>query len=315
MPQVRPYWAEKTAGALFASAWALAAKERPDVFHLHSVAAGAMAPLLRLRRVPCILQMHGIEWQRSRWGATAKATLRIMEKISFLNARVVTAVSQSQSVFYRARYQVPVSFIPAGTEVKPPVDPVHFAEIGIQPRKYFMTAARLVKEKGLHYLIPAFQKVKCDWKLVIAGADGGDMGYVQKLRQLAAGDCRILFLGHVEASLLDELYSNAGAYVQASEIEGMSLSLLDAMSFGNCCLASDIPSNLEVLGDSGITFRNFDIEDLISQLSTVVQSPNMIASLGLAARSRVHTHFTWERVTDMLEDLYLSTVRDFRIGR
>ena len=122
-----------------------------------------------------------------------------------------------------------------------------------------MTAARLVQEKGLHRLIPAFLKVRCDWNLVIAGGDGGDKGYLEVVAALPPEIANSVS-GTYGCLLLDELYSNAGAYVQASEIEGMSLSLLDAMSFGNCCIASDIPANLEVLANCGITFRNFDIE-------------------------------------------------------
>lgn len=308
MPQVRPHWAEKTAGAFYASAWALAAEPRPDLFHLHSVAAGAMASLLRMRRVPCILQMHGIEWQRSRWGFVAKSTLRFLESLSFSRASAVTAVSRSQCEFYQRRFHLPVTFIPTGTEVREPLPPSNLAALGIEPGRYFLTAVRLVREKGIHYLIPAFRKSLTGWKLVIAGGVGDDGSYLKLLRELAGNDEKILFLGHVQEPLLDELYTHAGAYVQASEIEGMAISLLDAMSYARCCIVSDILENLDVLGMAGLTFRSTDIDDLARQMDLAAASPESVAALGQAARVRVSVHYSWDSVTSQLEELYMGAI-------
>lgn len=305
MPRLRPHWVEKLGGSLHAAALAIAARERPDIFHLHSVAAGGMGPLLRLLRVPCILQMHGMEWQRSRWGAAGKTTLRFLESTSFASASVVTAVSKAQCEFYRNLYRTPVAFIPTGADVTDEVPPLHLAEMGLARSKYFLTAVRLVREKGIHYLIPAFRRLSTDWKLVIAGGEGGDRAYVDHLHRLAAGDQRIRFLGHVQGPLLEELYSNAGAYVQASEIEGMAISLLEAMSYGRCCIVSDIPENLDALGDAGIAFRNTDIDDLSRWMNWATQAGDMAAKLGHKARHRVQSLYSWDTVTTKMEDLYL----------
>jgi len=308
MPRAKPHWAEKTVGSLYAATLALASKPRPDLLHLHSVAAGAMASLFRLRKVPCILQMHGIEWQRSRWGIAAKSVLRLMENLSFAGASAVTAVSRSQCKFYQDRFKVPVKFIPTGAEIRESVPPVHLNALGIQPGRYFFTAVRLVREKGIHYLIPAFRKSATGWKLVIAGGAGGDGSYLERLRELTGGDEKILFLGHVQEPLLGELYSNAGAYVQPSEIEGMAISLLDAMSFARCCIVSDIAENLDALGTAGLTFRYTDSNDLARQLRVAAASSESNAVLGQLARARVLEHYSWDTVTDQLEELYLETV-------
>jgi glycosyltransferase involved in cell wall biosynthesis len=309
MPRVRPHWAEKPAGSVYAAVRALASGPRPDVFHLHSVGAGAMASLLRVRKAPCILQMHGIEWQRSRWGLMAKTTLRLLENLSFAGASAVTAVSRSQCDFYRRRFHLPVTFIPTGTEIRKPSPPSHLGELGIEPGHYFFTAVRLVKEKGIHYLIPAFLQSTTGWKLVIAGAPGDDGSYLKSLRRLAGGDERILFLGYVREPLLGELYSNAGAYVQASETEGMAISLLDAMSYGRCCIVSDIPENLDALGTAGLPFRCSDIDDLARQMNCAAASPQTIALLGQAARARMLANYSWDTVTAQLEELYLKALK------
>lgn len=315
LPRFRPHWVEKLSGSLCAASQAISADARPDIFHLHSVAAGAMAPLLGLRKVPCVLQMHGIEWQRSRWGIAGRNTLRLLEFISLSSASAVTAVSRSQCEFYQPRVHAPITFIPTGTEAREPAAASHLAELGIEPGRYFFTAVRLVREKGVHYLIPAFCRSTTNWKLVIAGGPGDDGSYLEMLRQLAGEDERILFLGHVREPLLGELYSHAGAYVQASEIEGMAISLLDAMSYGRCCIVSDIAENLDVVGDAGLAFRNSDIDDLARQMQQVVTSPERAAVLGDAARARALAHYSWDTVTVQLEEFYLRTIKTNRSGQ
>jgi glycosyltransferase involved in cell wall biosynthesis len=199
-------------------------------------------------------------------------------------------------------------FIPTGTSLNAPVPPAHLGAIGIEPGKYFLSAVRLVREKGLHYLIPAFRKAGCQWKLVVAGGDGGDTKYSRHLRELATGCDRICFLGHVKEPLLGELFSNAGAYVQASEIEGMSISLLDAMSHGRCCIVSNIPENLDALNGAGISFRSADCDDLAHKLKWVELSHQTAAEMGEKARDQVLKSFSWDAATDNLEAFYRETV-------
>jgi glycosyltransferase involved in cell wall biosynthesis len=267
-----------------------------------------MAWLLRGRKTPCILQMHGVEWRRSRWGKAAKATLRALETASFAGVAAVTAVSKEQCKFYGEQFGKPVVFIPTGTALNPTVHSSQLATVGMEPGKYFFTAVRLVREKGLHYLIPAFRNAKSNWKLVIAGGDGGDREYARYLRELAAGCDKILFLGHTTEPLLGELYSNAGAYVQASEIEGMSISVLDAMSYGRCCIVSDIPENVNAVRGAGISFRCGDVADLTSKLRWAEHSNQAAAELGARARSQVVEEYSWDAVTGDLEDLYRETI-------
>jgi glycosyltransferase involved in cell wall biosynthesis len=307
LPRAKPYWTEKVAGSLYGAALARFRDPQADIYHLHSVAAGATARLLRGWGAGCVLQMHGIEWQRSRWGNAAKATLQVLEKVSFAGASAVTAVSREQCRYYEQHFHMPVVFIPTGTALSPQIASAHLAAIGIEPGKYFFTAVRLVREKGLHYLIPAFRKAGGDWKLVIAGGDGGDREYLRQLRELAMGCNCIRFMGHVKEPLLGELYSSAGAYVQASEIEGMSISLLDAMSYSRCCIVSDIPENLDALGDSGLSFHAANIDDLARQMRWVVQSRRAAGEIGERAKARVLREFSWDSVTDNLEDLYRKT--------
>ena len=303
LPKLRPYWTEKFLGAVMATYRELTGR-RPDIVHLHSVAAGTMTAVLRHRPVPCIVQMHGVEWRRSSWSGVAKAALKTMEQCSMAFADSVTAVSKTQCDYYLARYGTSCEYIPTAVEPKERVAARLILEIGLLPRKYIFFAARLVPEKGAHYLIPAFRRLKTNYSLVIAGGGVNSETYRRELERLAGGDTRIRFLGDVRDELLNELFSNAAVFVQPSELEGLSIGLIEAMSYGLPCVASDIPENREVVGQAALLFRNKATDDLERALDEVLRQGSAAAELGLLARRRVAELYSWDKVVDQLEELY-----------
>jgi glycosyltransferase involved in cell wall biosynthesis len=303
LPKVKPYWAEKFCAAAMAT-YKEYLSDSPDIIHLHSVAAGTMTAFLRWRRAPCVVQMHGVEWMRSRWGETARATLKMMEKTTLLCGDAFTAVSRTQCDNFERRYHKYFEYIPNAADLKSYASPALIRELGLRPREYILFAARLVPEKGLHHLISAFRSVPADCSLVIAGDCPNSSDYERQLHQMAESDPRIRFIGRVSGRLLEELLSNARFFVQPSELEGMSIGLLEAMSYGNACIASDIPENLEVLGEAGLPFRSKDPEDLARVMEWCIRNPEAATELGRKARHRVEAHFSWERVVEQLESLY-----------
>ena len=308
LPKVKPYWAEKFCGSAVATYKELVS-DSADIVHLHSVAAGAMAAFLRWRRAPCVIQMHGVEWMRGRWGRVAQSTLKMMERTSVMCGDAFTAVSKTQCDSYGRSYQKYFEYIPTAADLKPYASPQLIRQLGLEAGKYILFAARLVPEKGLHHLLPAFRSIPETYTLVIAGdcAAGGE--YERRLHELAGDDPRIKFVGRVSGRLLQELYSNAKVFVQPSEMEGMSIGLLEAMSYGNTCIASDIPENLECLGDAGLYFRSKNAGDLARVLAWSVRNPESARKLGREARVRVEVHFSWDRVVDQLESLYERTIQ------
>jgi glycosyltransferase involved in cell wall biosynthesis len=295
---------EKLTAAAAAAVACAARRAKPDIVHFHSVAAGAFAWLPNARGIPCVLQLHGIEWQRSRWKRFGRGVLKFLERCAIPQADALTGVSQALCDFYARRYAVSMTYIPGGADLKQPVPPKEMLRLGLQPRKYVLFASRLVREKGAHYLIRAFRKLDPDCHLVMAGEAKGEGMYRRELHDLAGGDPRILFPGFVQGRLLDELFSHALVFAQPSESEGLSLALLEAMSYGNICIASDIPENVEALGGAGVLFASRDAEDLAAKMRTVLCSADHERSLGNLARQRVAQHFSWERITDQLEAFY-----------
>ncbi|SFJ99795.1 Glycosyltransferase involved in cell wall bisynthesis [Desulfomicrobium apsheronum] len=284
--------------------------EKFDIIHLHSVAAGAFAPLIRLGSMGrCILQMHGIEWQRTRWSSFGKNMLKMFEWLSLKGAHAKTAVSKTQCNFFQAQKGMDMRYIPTGAEIKELLPAKEILEMGLETGKYILFASRLVREKGAHYLIPAFQQLDTDFKLVIAGDAKGEEGYKRELRDLAGSDPRIIFPGFVEGQALGELFSNAAVYVQPSEIEGLSIALLEAMSYGNCCLVSDIPENKEAIGDAGFTFQNMNVIDLRDQLATLMSTPDLRVAVGKQARERVLNCYNWDKIVDDFECFYIEQAK------
>lgn len=281
-----------------------------DIMHFHSIAAGSFAWISRLRGQRCVLQMHGIEWQRSRWGTFGSWTLKFLERLSLLQADLCTAVSKTQCDYYANHLGINTHYVPPGASVKPKTKVNEILELGLQHNRYIFFASRLVRDKGAHYLIGAFKRLKTDMKLVIAGDVQGGAGYKSELMDLAGEDPRILFPGFVGGRLLEELFSNAYLYVQPSEIEGLAIALLEAMSYGNCCLVSDIPENLEAIADTGFHFTNKNVDSLAERLNWLLEHRQEVASAGISAKEHVKQHYSWELVTDQIEKLYLSALHN-----
>jgi glycosyltransferase involved in cell wall biosynthesis len=303
LPRLRPYWTEKCFGTMVAPYRALL-QEAPDVLHLHSVVAGSMAPILRFKGAVCIVQMHGIEWMRTRWGFIARSLLKLMERASLPSAHAITAVSNTQCEYFKTNYNKNCEYIPTAADIKQLANPNLISDLGLRARGYILFAARLVPEKGAHHLIRAYRRLSTEYPLVIAGEAPSTGNYSRELLELAEGDPRISFVGRVQGRLLEELFSNAALFVQPSELEGLSIGLLEAMSYGLPCIASDIPENQEVIGNTGLTFRNKDVDSLELVLNSTLRDMAGASKVAAAGRQRVKTLFSWERVVDQLETLY-----------
>jgi glycosyltransferase involved in cell wall biosynthesis len=280
-------------------------RQKYDVVHCHSVAAAAYGFLMRLYGYKCVLQMHGIEWQRTRWSNFGKNFLKLLEALSVKGCQNHTAVSNTQCEHYRNNYGIDMRYIPTGAEVKAYRPVQEISSWGLQNGRYILFASRLVREKGAHYLIPAFKQINTEFNLVIAGDAKGEEEYKKELQDLADGDARILFPGFVEGRALEELFSNAAIYVQPSVIEGLSIALLEAMSYGNCCLVSDIPENQEAIGGCGFTFKSENILDLRDKMQILIADPALRSSVAEQARQRVAELYNWDMITEAFEEFYL----------
>ena len=231
------------------SAAVCAAFGRYDVVHFHAEGPCAMLWLPRLFGKRCIATIHGLDHQRAKWGRFASWYIRTGEKCAVRFAHHIVVLSENVRDYFRTTYGRETVLIPNGVT---PAEVVSAREItaqyGLCKDEYILFLGRLVPEKGVKYLIEAYRSLSTDKQLVIAGGVSDSDGYLQELQAAAGDDPRIVFTGFVQGRVLEELYSNAYLYVLPSDLEGMPLSLLEAMSYGNCCLTSDIPECADVIG-------------------------------------------------------------------
>ena len=175
---------------------------------------------------------------------------------------------------------------------------------GLRKDQYILFLARIVPEKGFHYLLEAFRDIDTDMKLVIAGGSSHSGEYMHQVMEMAASDDRVIFTHFVQGRQLEELYSNAYCFVLPSDVEGMAISLLEAMSYGNCCVVSDIPENIEVIEDKAVSFRKGDAQDLRSKLSMLIEHPEIHAEYRKNASDFICTKYNWDEVVRQTMEVY-----------
>lgn len=214
-------------------------------------------------------------------------------------------LSEGVQDYFRKTYGRNTRFIPNGV-TRPRIREAEeiTRRFDLVKDSYMLFLGRLVPEKGIRYLIEAFKSVKTDKKLVIAGGSSDTDDFVKELKQLAAGDSRILFTGFVQGKTLDELYSNAYLYCLPSDLEGMPLSLLEAMSYGNCCLVSDIPECAEVVEEKALLFRKADVHDLQDKLQRACDDSDMVGKYKNNAADFICGKYSWDEVVEQTEALY-----------
>jgi glycosyltransferase involved in cell wall biosynthesis len=198
-----------------------------------------------------VVTVQGLDWQRCKWQKLAASVLRIGERGSVRLPNATIVVSRTLQHYYRERYGIEPAYVPNGTILRQRRGPSQLLNWGLEPDGYILFVGRLSPEKNCHLLIEAHSRVENAPPLVMAGDSGFADTYGTKLR--AQADAHVKFLGWVSGDAFEELLTNAMLFVLPSSVEGLSLSLLDAMATGVCVLVSDIPENLEVADGAGFS--------------------------------------------------------------
>lgn len=275
-----------------------------EIYHFHAFGPAMFCFIPRLLGRRVVVQGHGIEWKRSKWGRFIKSILKLTEYPSIKFPNIVTVVSKVQKEYLKKRYGIESIHIPPG--VNPPImrKPDIIKKFGLNGKDYILFAARLVREKGLHYLIEAYLRLKTDLKLVVAGGAEHEESYKSQIYRMAKKNDKIIFTGFITGELLYELFSNCYIFVLPSEVEGLPIALLEAMSYGNCCLVSDIPENIEAISNYGYTFKNRDVSDLVNKLEFLIKHPEAVNSINEFAKEYVLQNFSWDTIAAKFEKLY-----------
>lgn len=277
-----------------------------DVIHIHAEGPAFFAWLPKMFGKRVVVTVHGIDWQREKWkSGFGSKFIRQGEKNAVKYADEIIVLSKGVQDYFKKVYGRETNFIPNGVNrPKLRVAEQISEKFGLSKDSYILFLGRLVPEKGIRYLIEAFKQVKTDKKLVIAGGSSDTDSFERELKDLAKNDERIIFTGFVQGSLLDELYSNAYIYTLPSDLEGMPLSLLEAMSYGNCCLVSDIPECTEVVEDKALIFKKSDVSDLWEKLQDACNHPENVMELKKEAADFICKKYDWDDVVEKTRELY-----------
>jgi glycosyltransferase involved in cell wall biosynthesis len=277
-----------------------------DVLHFHALGPSLFAAPPRVLGRPTVVTVHGLDWQREKWGKFAQWALKQCEgpAVRFPDRTIV--VSKTLREHFASHFGRDTVTIPNGT-VLPEPRPAHkIHKHGLEAGKYVLFVGRLVPEKGVHFLCEAWSRLDTDLTLAICGGASASEDYVRDIRRFVGP--RVRMLDYVYGEMLEELYSNAYAVVLPSTVEGLSLVLLEALSHGRCVLVSDIPENLEVTLDAAPSFRSRDVDDLAAQLGRLLAEPALVRRYEERARSHITAHYSWDRVVDATIEVYAEVV-------
>jgi glycosyltransferase involved in cell wall biosynthesis len=291
--------------------------DRADILHYHAIGPSVFTPLPRaLTRRGVVLTIHGLDYDRDKWGLGARAALRSAGWISAHVPHATITVSKNLADYYLERYGRMAHYIPNG--VAPPVRraPQLITErFGLHGGDYALFLGRLVPEKAPDLLVRAFRKVDTTARLVIAGGSSFTDQYVHELEVLAARDPRVLLVGAVHGELLEELYTNAALFVLPSRLEGLALTLLEAASYRLPLVASGIPPNREVIGEDSPGGRMFPSDDeggLTAALTATLDNLEAARAGAEALGDRVVRAYDWDAATGATEEVYDEVLNGLR---
>lgn len=274
---------------------------RPDIIHVHAEGPCAFLWLFgKHKKRKLIVTIHGLDWQRSKWGGLATKIIKFGEKQAVKHADEIIVLSKNVQEYFKNTYKRETIFIANGVN-KPNLleASIIFDKRGLEKNSYILFVARIVPEKGLDYLIEAYKRVeeKTDKKLVIVGGPSHSEYYFNEVKKKCEGDNKIIMTGFQTGDTLSELFSNAYLYVLPSDVEGMPISLLEAMSYGNVCLVSDIPENKDVINSESFTFQKSNVADLEKKLLYTLNS-------NLKTHEKQHIYKTWDSVVNETLKIY-----------
>jgi len=294
-----------------------ALSQKVDVIHYHGVGPSLVSWLPRILspKTKVIATFHCIDRYHQKWNWIARQMLFLGEKFACIFPHQTIVVSKTIQNYCQNEFYRQTNYIPNGVEkYSSPAGTSLLGEWNLRTQKYFLTVTRLVRHKGVHYLIDAWQIARKqypnllnDYKLVIVGDSAFTDNYVNELKEMADGDDSIVFTGWQNGQALAELFNNTAMMIHPSENEGLSLSVLRAMSLGKAVLVSDIPEQKELISDYRFWFNNTNISSLAYKIVEIAQHPEWIAEAGEANKKLANKKYNWADIAEKTVQLYTNS--------
>ena len=304
LPTVRNKYLDTFAHTLASSVHAALAT-KPDVALFFIAGNAPMCRVTRWAGIPTVINVDGLDSDRSKWPPVAKAYLRFAERNAPRWADTALTDSHAVADVFERRYGRRIGVVPYGVE-DPHEAPVGTLErLGLERRRYVLFVGRLEPENNPHVLVEAFSRISAssarDMKLVVVGGAPYADEYIRTVHR--RGDPRVIFPGYVFGPGYWELQRNAYLFCAPTEVGGTHPVILEAMAAGNCVLVNDHTPNVETVGDAGVTFSGEEgVPSLVAQLERLLGDPDTVEAMRGRARERAR-RYSWEAVTDQYEEL------------
>ena len=262
-------------------------------------------PWLRRQRV--VLNVDGLEWRRAKWGRTAKRYYRwAAELAARMPIEVVTDATVIQDYYLKNWHRRTRCFAYGTSFYQRGYLAERVRALGLESDGYLLYVSRMEPENNALLVVEAYARLETDLPLVMVGDAPYARAYIDRIK--ASADSRVRFLGYRFGDDYHALQANALAYIQATEVGGTHPALVEALGHGNAVVAHDVPEHHEVLGDAGVYFAYRDAEDLAVQLRDLLDAPNTLARLRVAAERRAREHYSWDAVTDEYEAYFAELI-------
>ena len=283
-----------------------------DIVHFHAEGPCAAMWIPKMFGKKCVATVHGLDWQREKWGkGFASRYIKFGEHVMVKCADEIIVLSESAREYFKKTYNRDTVLIHNGIDKPNKKEADEITKIyGLSKDEYICIVSRLTAEKGVHYLIDAYNSIKTNKKLVIAGDTSDTDEYVELLKQKALGNPDIIFTGFISGDVLTEIYSNAYVVTLPSDIEGMSLSLLEALAYGNAVLCSDIPENTLVTESKAMHFKKSNVEDLAEKLQSMCDDEEIVNEIKNGADEFILSKYNWNDVANATFDLYEKVLKN-----
>lgn len=312
LPTIRTKHLDAITHTFFASVDVL--RRKADIIHYHSIGPASLIwiPKLLGRKTRVVFTYHSMDYYHQKWGKFARMYLRLGEWVGCHLADEVIAISRSIKKHVYERYGVQSTFIPNGVKKAEIIPTNLISKLGLKNGNYILCVARMIPHKNIHLLVGAYQRLwdakKTRKKLVVVGGGTYTDLYVKYLTHYSKKSNNIIFTGQIPNSskLLKELYSNAYLYVHPSESEGLSISLLEAGSFGVPILASDIIENQDVLADNGFYFKNKSLRDLENRLYYLLKHKGVLPPKTQSLKTVIDNVYNWKDLAKDITNVYLT---------
>jgi glycosyltransferase involved in cell wall biosynthesis len=300
LPTIRSKHLETLVHTLLSSIHA--AFSKCDIVHYHAQGPTLFSLLPQLSGKKTAVTVQGLDWRRKKWGRFASRVLRLGELASARIPDVTMVVSRALQEYYRSNYGLETTYVPNGATLRDRGGLAYLQQWGLEPDNYILFTGGLSPEKNCHLLIDAHEKLTTPVKLAFAGGSSHSDAYVESLRRRASD--RVVFTDWVAGDALSELLTNAALFVLPSDLEGLSLALLDAMGSGTCVLTSDISENREVVEGVGFTFHAGDVVDLARMLDLLLSHERIRVAAARLARERVRERYQWPQIAKEIGEVY-----------